>query len=104
MARRISLRKYNVFRTISEGRTENERKYFDKLVAERIDPVTGEAHFYKVTVRKNRTNYQITIPRTEWTKQQFPSLENNDEVKILTQREKDRYIVLKEYDEPTVPS
>ncbi|MDR4491366.1 MAG: hypothetical protein R2685_10775 [Candidatus Nitrosocosmicus sp.] len=82
-----------------DGRTENERKYLAKLVAERIDPVTGEAHYYHIKVKKNRTNYQLTIPRTELTKEQFHLLENNDVIKILVQRGQDKYLILKEKDE-----
>lgn len=83
----------------SDGATQNERDYLKKLLAERIDPVTGEAHYYLIKVRKNRTNYQLTIPRTEHTKEQFPTLENHEVIKIITQKDSnDKYIVLKEID------
>lgn len=88
-----AFRKYNVF---IEGRTENEREYLNKLLEERVDPVTGEAHYYNIRVLKNRTNYQLTIPRTEWTKQQFPMLENNDEIKIIVQKPDDKVLFLKQ--------
>ncbi len=84
----------NIFLEISEG-NESEREYLEKLYAERIDPVTGEAHYYIVPVKKNLTNYTITIPRTEHTKKQFPILEGNDELRILVQRDKDEYLILK---------
>lgn len=95
MEMEIQLHRKNIFLEISEG-SENERKFLENLYKEKIDPVTGEAHYYIVPVKKNRTNYTITIPRTEHTKTQFKSLENNDELKIIVQRDSDKYIVLKE--------
>jgi hypothetical protein len=64
-----------------------------------VDPVTGKAHYYIVPIHKNRTNYQIQIPRTEWTKQQFPSLENNDKLRVIVQKEDDKVLFLREIEE-----
>ena len=91
MERRIQLHKDNIFNVISHA-NENERKYLDEIVEkQKIDPVTGEAHYYLCNIQKNKFSYTIKIPRNG----NFPTLENNEKIKVIMQREGDNYIVMK---------
>lgn len=89
------MHKRNVFKQMSEL-GQNEREYLDNLFAQRIDPVTGEAHYYFGYVKRTHSHYEIWVPRNEHTKSQFPLLENSDKVKVTVQREKDKYVFITE--------
>lgn len=94
MEKIISLHKKNIFRQLSHG-NESERIFLDKLAnEEKIDPVSGEAHYCRSPVIKNLVTYNIKIPRNE----NFKLLENATDVKVIFQRKHDKYLVIKLYE------
>ena len=81
----------NIFNQISHG-SESERIYLEKIVnEEKVDPVTGEAHYYKCPVTRDLRSFNIKLPRDK----HFAKFENLDHVKVVFPRAKDNYIVIK---------
>jgi hypothetical protein len=89
------LHRRNLFREISHG-NESERIFIEKMAQdERIDPVTGEAHYYKSPIGRNIGSYAIKVPREpEFEK----ILDKAQFVKVIKPRDSDKYIVIKVYE------
>lgn len=85
----------NLFREIGHG-NESERIFLEKLSQdEKIDPATGQAHYYKSDVVKNMVTYSIKIPKSP---EMDKILGNVEFVKVVMPRAKDNYIVIKPYE------
>ena len=93
MGRITKLHKRNIFREIGEG-DQNQREFLENIYKEKINPATGEAHYYRIKLDKLGKFYRFYIPRDE----NFKFLEDTEDVKIYFPREKDQYIVIEPYE------
>ena len=91
MEKKIQLHKNNIFNQIGHG-SESERIFLENMTQnEKIDPVTGEAFYYKCPVQKTKKGYRVTIPLEE------SRLLEADFVKVVMSRDKDNYLVIKPF-------
>lgn len=93
MEKETKLHKRNIFNEIKND-DYNQRQLLEKIAKDKINPVTGEAHYYRIKLDKLRNYYRIYIPRDDNFK---PLLEDTEDIKIYFPRDKDPYIVIERY-------
>lgn len=73
--------------------TETEREIINKAAQEQINPMTGEAHYYKVKLEKLDKHYRFYLPRPECDE----FVGDETWIKVFIPRTQDNYLVIQKY-------